>query len=335
MIIIVFAILLGSIIANTKDCKNYLEPQDVLVDTSLTAQKGSLSEKILTEVLNETFIVDHPEAPSKKVLPTSVEIWDPIEFTKPNIADMDVETPRAFELQTTPVTRFQYFEIMGELPEKLVNFYGPEAIRYGNLPVTNFTHDELRRFFSALSGISKEANKEFLKIIPDHKPDYIYRLPTKEEWASIASKVLYDAGRPNTFYAGANYFMRVNNLLNQTSRDFFHKYGNYASSSRRSVIMDIKSKAGINFEGSRTLFGLFGNVWELVLRTDFFDGDAVTKWKEGSFFSTGHSEWMMMGSSFEEDPSQFNELFSIVKEIDPSAAFKYPSPIGIRLVRSK
>lgn len=160
-------------------------------------------------------------------------IFHPISPGKFLMGDAKIKTEitKPFEMMSTPVTQWQWQQVMGDNPS---HFVDNSERRGGNLPVESVSWVDVQEFIVRLNNLS--SGDLIKKVVPDHKPGMTYRLLTEAEWEYVAHRAEKSTGMDLKLHAW--YYENSDNATHTVGQKFPH-------------IVD-----GSSF------FDLLGNVWE-------------------------------------------------------------------------
>jgi formylglycine-generating enzyme required for sulfatase activity len=139
---------------------------------------------------------------SKVKAETAYPAFNKMEFNpiKPGYYKKDKDSfyiTEPFEMMSTEVTQWQWSMIMGGNPSFfnkgedsrtiiLPTNDNPITLRPNN-PVERISWDNIQDFIAKLNDLASKDNPLIYAIIPDHKKNYYYNLPTRHQWVYVAT----------------------------------------------------------------------------------------------------------------------------------------------------
>ncbi len=187
---------------------------------------------------------------------------------------------KAFGFQSTLVTQWQWFKIMGENPSRFND--GAESTTLGGIkmrpdhPVEQIDIKLVADFIERLNSLSKNNDPLIYEVIPDHQKNRKYSITTKQQWEYVAR----NRGRnKKKFFFG----------------DKEAELANYAwfEANSRGETQAVQLKQPLIVDGQK-IYDLYGNVWHMVTykplinmaRDGFGFRNYLMRGKGGSFMST-------------------------------------------------
>lgn len=220
-----------------------------------------------------------------------------------------------FWLMETPVTEAMWLVVMGRPP---LSFRDPSNQRpfEGKLkPVVAFSEDELREFFEKLKSMTDDPGSPIHKILPDHRPGDIYRLPSTQVILSLTKKLFEN----HADLFDKNYWLEAPQTI---IFEIIHHYAWVESPSRtQTSAMPVGLKWPLQADG-HNYFDLLGNVTELTSTQNVY----TTQFE----FQIWGSHWLTPPEDFRAEHDFGVKAFGF-SEASPS--FEPSANLGFRLYR--